>query len=97
MTVSYFRFRKLSIVFQLQLLYIAMFKIRAISTSAVHYYARKFHTIRKFPVTLRIVIPPLDEPTWVNFTSFEHIAEFLQPTNLLRDPTTGHAIHTSEA
>ena len=72
-----------------------MFQFRAISNSAVR-YASKLHAIKKFPVTLCISFPPYDEPTLVNFTSFEQIAEFLEPKNILRHPTTGHALHATE-
>jgi hypothetical protein len=73
-----------------------MFQFRStISISAVR-HASKPHTIKKFPVTLRIAFPPWDEPSLVNFTSFDHIAEFLEPKKLLRDPTTGNALHATE-
>jgi hypothetical protein len=72
-----------------------MFRFRAISSSATHYAAKPL-TIKKFPVALRISFPLWDMPTSVNFTSFEHNTEFLEPQKLLRDPTAGNALRASE-
>jgi hypothetical protein len=42
------------------------------------------------------MFPPYDEPTFINFESFDKISEFLAPNLLLRDPTSGVALHADQ-
>jgi len=64
---------------------------RLFSATVIKYGRSAFPTIKKFPVTLRIVYPH-DDVISTRFQSFDDISELLQPKHFLVDPS-GNAIY----